>query len=136
MISKVLSLIVYVSGNRRSEVKLCQLGKSLKHCPCLLLCFQVVLAYRNQGRILPDGQTVDLSKPERFKLAMGCHAQKEMCAKDACSRREDLCLLKCPSSSHVSETPPPSYLIRTLFTFPSRRRRFRAQALPPSFIDQ
>ena len=60
----------------------CHPGKSLKHFPCLMLCFQVVLAYRNQGGATPDGLTAEPVQTRKVQDGDG-DFQKEMCTKGA-----------------------------------------------------
>ena len=78
-----------------------------------------------------------MAKPERSEMVIQCCVQKEMCAKGVmCKKGRSAHAPNAPAPSDDAGSPLPSHSIRTLLTFPSGRRYFRAWTLPPPFIDQ
>ena len=73
-------------------------------------------------------------KPERSKMAMGCHVQEETCAKcAACTKGRSAHAPNALAQSDDVETTPFSHPGRTLLTF-LLERCLRAWALPPLFL--
>ena len=133
---------------RWEGISCCHPEKSLKHFPCLRLCFKLCLLTGTEAEHWQMAKPHNWFKPERSAMAMGCCVQKEMHANSAlckrkcvqkvlCARREDLHMSKMPPFQAMVRRPvAPLHPIRTLLACPSSTSCFRAQALPPPFIDQ